>query len=46
VHAPRPRNERIRARLATGPVGHLVCGIADWVELMGRYLLSRLKPAP
>jgi hypothetical protein len=41
--AHRPRSERIKARLATGPVGHLVCGIADWAELMGRHLLSRLR---
>jgi hypothetical protein len=23
----------------------LVCGVADWAELLGRYLLSRFKPA-
>jgi hypothetical protein len=45
VHDPRPRSERIRARLATGPVGHLVCGVADWAELMARYLLSRRSRA-
>jgi hypothetical protein len=43
VQAPRPLSERITARVATGPVGHLVCGVADWAELMGRYLLSRFR---
>jgi len=41
MQVPRPRSERIVARLATGPAGHLVCGVADWAELLGRYLLSR-----
>ena len=45
VHDLRPRSERISARLATGPVGHLVCGVADWAELLGRYLLSRRSRA-
>ena len=39
--AHRPRRERIAARIATGPVGHLACGIADWAELMSRHLLAR-----
>ena len=38
VNDLRPRSERIAARLATGPVGHLVGGVADWAELLGRYL--------
>jgi hypothetical protein len=43
VNDLRPRSERIRARLATGPIGHLVCGVADWAELLGRYLLKALR---
>jgi hypothetical protein len=43
VPASRPFSERLAARLATGPVGHLVCGVADWAELMGRYLLTRAR---
>jgi hypothetical protein len=39
----RPRRERAAARLATGPVGHLLCGVADWAELMSRHLLSRVR---
>jgi hypothetical protein len=31
------------ARLATGRVGHFVCGVADWAELMGRHLASRAR---
>jgi hypothetical protein len=40
---PRPFSERVAARLATGPAGHLVCGVADWAELMSRYLRSRVR---
>jgi hypothetical protein len=31
----------VRAWLYTGPVGHLAAGIADWVELLARYLRDR-----
>jgi hypothetical protein len=41
--AHRTRTERLAARLATGATGHLVCGVADWAELMGRYLLARRR---
>jgi hypothetical protein len=43
VPDPRPLSERIAARLATGPAGHLVCGVADWAELMSRFLVSRAR---
>jgi hypothetical protein len=43
MQALRPRRERIAARITTGPIGHLACGIADWVELMARHLLSRAR---
>ena len=37
----------MRSRLAacfyTGPVGHLVAGIADWGELLVRWKWSRLR---
>jgi hypothetical protein len=40
---------RLAARFYTGPVGHLVAGIADWGELLVRWkasqLLSRFKRA-
>jgi hypothetical protein len=29
------------AWLYTGPLGHLAAGVADWVELLVRYLRSR-----
>lgn len=27
----------------TGPLGHLVAGVADWAELFGRYLWARAR---
>jgi hypothetical protein len=29
------------AWLYTGPLGHLAAGVADWVELLARYVRSR-----
>jgi hypothetical protein len=29
------------AWLFTGPLGHLAAGVADWVELLVRYVRSR-----
>lgn len=37
--------ERVAAWYVTGPLGHLVAGIADWVQLLGRYGMQRLKDA-
>ena len=34
MQALRPRSERIAARVVTGPVGHLACGLADWAALL------------
>ena len=31
------------AWLYTGPVGHLVAGLADWAELLARYALARAR---
>jgi len=31
------------AWLYTGPVGHLVGGVLDWLELMGGYLWARAR---
>ncbi|MGH2946985.1 MAG: hypothetical protein ACRDPC_12115 [Solirubrobacteraceae bacterium] len=33
----------LRAWLYTGPIGHLVAGVADWAELLGRYALTRAR---
>jgi hypothetical protein len=30
-----------RAWLYTGPLGHLAAGVADWAELLARYLIKR-----
>jgi hypothetical protein len=40
---------KLLARFNTGPVGHLVAGIADWAELLARWkwsqMVSRFKRA-
>jgi hypothetical protein len=33
---------RFAAWLVTGPLGHLWAGVADWVELLARWLWKRL----
>jgi hypothetical protein len=33
------------AWIATGPIGHLVAGILDWGEVIGRYVLRRWRGA-
>jgi hypothetical protein len=35
--------DRLRAWLLTGPLGHLVAGVADWIELLVRWQFSRLR---
>jgi hypothetical protein len=32
---------RIAAWLVTGPLGHLLAGVADWAELLARRLFRR-----
>jgi hypothetical protein len=34
---------RLAARFYTGPLGHLVAGIADWGELLVRWKWSRAR---
>jgi hypothetical protein len=34
---------RLLARFYTGPVGHLIAGIADWAELLARWSARRLR---
>jgi len=29
--------------LYTGPLGHLAAGVADWLELLGRFAWSRIR---
>jgi hypothetical protein len=31
----------VLAWLYTGPLGHLLAGVADWVELLARYVRGR-----
>jgi hypothetical protein len=35
--------ERLAAAVVTGPVGHLVSGVADWAELLARYVYARAR---
>jgi hypothetical protein len=35
--------DRVAARIVTGPVGHLVAGIADWAQLLVRHLRARAR---
>ena len=35
--------ERAAAWYVTGPLGHLVAGVADWVTLLSRYLWARAR---
>jgi hypothetical protein len=34
---------RLAAWLVTGPLGHLVAGVADWVALLARWVRSRVR---
>ncbi len=34
---------RLLARYYTGPVGHLVAGIADWAQLLAGWKLQQLR---
>ena len=34
---------RLLARYYTGPLGHLVAGVADWAELLARWSWHRLR---
>jgi hypothetical protein len=38
-----PMRSRLAAWLVTGPLGHLVAGVLDWAELLGRWFWSRLR---
>jgi hypothetical protein len=36
-------HSRLAAWLVTGPLGHLYAGLADWLELMARWLAGRVR---
>jgi len=38
-----PLRDRIAARVVTGPVGHLVAGVADWAQLLARYVWAHAR---
>lgn len=40
---PLTRPERVAARLLTGPVGHLVAGVVDWLVLLARIAWARVR---
>jgi hypothetical protein len=35
--------DRVAAWVVTGPVAHFVAGMLDWLELVGRLALRRLR---
>jgi len=37
---------RLAARLLTGAVGHLVAGLIDWAEVLGKVLWARMRRRP
>lgn len=39
----RTARDRLLAWLVTGPVGHFAAGVADWLELLGRWQWSRVR---
>jgi hypothetical protein len=41
LYKPSPVRSRLAARFYTGPVGHLVAGIADWGQLLIRWKTAR-----
>jgi hypothetical protein len=43
VARPLTAPERAAARLVTGPLAHLVAGVADWVQLLARYAVARAR---
>jgi hypothetical protein len=34
---------RLAAWLVTGPLGHLCAGLADWAELLARWVAARAR---
>jgi hypothetical protein len=34
---------RLAAWLVTGPLGHLLAGVADWLALLARWAWSRVR---
>jgi hypothetical protein len=40
---PPPARRRFAAWLVTGPVGHLVAGVADWLTLLARWGWARAR---
>lgn len=39
----RSPREVLAAWVVTGPVGHLVAGIADWLQMLSRYVRARAR---
>jgi hypothetical protein len=39
----RPPHVVLAAWIATGPVGHLYAGVADWIVLLARYARARAR---
>jgi hypothetical protein len=43
LYKPTLVRSRLASRYYTGPVGHLVAGIADWAELLTRWKWEQLR---
>jgi hypothetical protein len=43
MRRPRPPHVAAAAWLATGPLGHLYAGVADWVVLLARLARARAR---
>jgi hypothetical protein len=43
LYKPGSVRSRLAARYYTGPLGHLVAGVADWAELLARWKWSKVR---
>jgi hypothetical protein len=43
MRRPRPPHVVVAAWIATGPVGHLVAGVLDWIGAVARYARARAR---
>ena len=43
LYKPGSVRSRLAARYYTGPLGHLVAGVADWAKLLAHWKWSQLR---
>jgi hypothetical protein len=39
----RPPHVAVAGWIVTGPLGHLVAGVLDWIEVLARYARARAR---